>query len=405
MVSQQGNHGDHRAQTCNGRSEHTKQRHKATAQFRSHRTNGRTQHVQPCACKLTHVFDRADRTACQLCCAADHLVFGIRQNCGAFRLAKDVPHLRKSVLSVHADRAGCHSPERPSSAWLHNARFCKDPYSGLSDISEGRLPKPAHCRQGRSAKGFHAGKDAGEVDALRTCNAGQDLLGNAARLYESATDDRVAQCAYSATYTRDVLSGARVFQQTEHTAVRAGFQNVIYKAGLPLLGSAAQSLEVFHCCPDAYTSAVQRLPDFAQARCGLLCSDASHLCTILCIFCEHSGVRPGKRRAAHRVLDQACGGQSAQQVSDRDAAERSAGCSARLSSDHDVSHRGQQRASCAVCRGCKAHGSQRCNNGRNGSRHFLPMLRCVVDAFLYPRQRRLCRFPDPVHRTAQQRQH
>ena len=375
----------------------SKQRHKAAAQLRSHRANGRTQHIQPRASELTNVFDRTDRTACQLCCAADHLVFGVRQNCRAFRLAKDIPHLRKSILTVHADRAGCHTPECSTSAWLHDARFCEDPHSGLSDISECRLSKSAHRRQGCSAKGLHAGKNAGEVDALRPRYAGQDLLCNAARLYESATDGRVAQCAYSAAYARDVLSGAGVFQHAQQAAVRAGFQNVIYKAGLPLLGSAAQSLEVFQSCPDTHTSAVQRLPDFAQARCGLLCPNASHLCTVLCVFREHSGIRPSKRRAAHRVLDQACGGQCAQQVSDRDAAKRSAGRSARLSSDHDVAHRGQQCVSSAVCRGCKAHGSQRRNNGRNGSCHFRPMLCCVVDAFLYPRQRRLCGVPDSVH--------
>ena len=189
----------------------------------------------------------------------------------------------------------------------------------------------------------------------------------------------------------NIPTGAGVFQHAQQTAVCAGFQNVIHKAGLPLLGPAAQSLEVFQSCPDAHTSAVQRLPDFAQVCCRLPCSDASHLCTVLCIFCEHPGVRPGKCRAAHRFLDQTRGGQCAQQVSDRDAAERSAGRSARLSSDHDIAHRGQQRASGAVCRRCKAHGSQRRNNGRNGSRHFRSMLRCVVDAFLYPRQRRLRR--------------
>ena len=397
MISQYGNHGNHRAQTCNSRSEHTKQRHKAATQLRSHRANGRTQHVQPRASELTNVFDRADCAARQLCCTADHFVFGVCQNCRAFRLAKDVPHLRKSVLSVHANRAGCHTPECSTSAWLHDARFCEDSYSGLSDISECRLSKSAHRRQGCSAKGLHAGKDAREVDALRSRYAGQDLLCNAARLYESAADGRVAQCAYSAAYTRDVLSGARVFQQAEHTAVRAGFQNVIYKAGLSLLGSAAQSLEVFQSCPDAHASAVQRLPDLAQARCRLLCSDASHLCTVLCVFREHSGIRPSKRRAAHRFLNQACGGQCTQQVSDRDAAKSSAGRSARLSSDHDVAHRGQQRASGAVRRRRKAHGSQRRNNGRNGSCHFRPMLCCVVDAFLYPRQRRLCCVPDSVH--------
>ena len=43
VISQQGNHGDHCAQTCNGRSEHAKHRHKAAAQFSRNCANAASQ--------------------------------------------------------------------------------------------------------------------------------------------------------------------------------------------------------------------------------------------------------------------------------------------------------------------------------------------------------------------------
>ena len=170
------------------------------------------------------------------------------------------------------------------------------------------------------------------------------------------------------------------------------------------LGSAAQALEIFQCCPDTDTSTIQCLPDLAQARCGLLRSDAGHLNAVLCIFSKHSSVRFCKGRTTNRPLDQTCWGQCSQQVSDGDAAECSAGGTARFSADRNVPDGVQQRGSCAIGRRRKAHGSERRNYGSNGPCHFRSVLCGVVDALLDPRQRCLCRIANSKQRRVQHRQ-
>ena len=202
----------------------------------------------------------------------------------------------------------------------------------------------------------------------------------------------------------NIPTGAGVFQHAQQATVRASFQHIIYKTGVSFLGSASQALEIFQCCPDADTSAVQRLPNFSKARCGLLRSGTGHLNAVLCIFSKHSGIRFYKGCATNCPLDQACGCQCAHQISDSDASECSAWGTARFSADCNVPDGVQQRGSCAISRRCKAHSSERRDYGSNGPCHFRPMLCSVVDALLDPRQCRLRRIANSKQRGVQHRQ-
>ena len=331
------------------------------AQFCGHWAYRRTQYVQPCAADIQSSLHRAQSAAADFGCCTRHLAADTEDGRTHFGLADGLPCIGQPISN---DRLSC-----------------------TEEI-------------------FHSTGHTSKVKTVRSCNSGKNLSRNTAglgdkssnRIAASEPHQSIFQAAQRLPDIGNIPTGAGVFQHAQQATVRASFQHIIYKTGVSFLGSASQALEIFQCCPDADTSAVQRLPNFSKARCGLLRSGTGHLNAVLCIFSKHSGIRFYKGCATNCPLDQACGCQCAHQISDSDASECSAWGTARFSTDCNVPDGVQQRGSCTINRRCKAHSSERRDYGSNGPCHFRPMLFCVVDALLDPRQCRLRRIANSKQR-------